>query len=251
MVEKNAYLTRLDHLGNEKETSKMADRLTFEQRDFALDRIRGFFAHSRELINSDDMAYLFATGKSELEIRNALTLYLHRILEPSQHALREWKRHDLAIVDSSGQPLLIVEGKVWSHTDVLTPKKLLVGERSIKSALENDIQKLVVSRKKHPNVRSFITIILFSIDVTSSTAAIKPGEIVKYEALHRRGITKYATIKKLEDHGRAKLRNLLDNYGKSMFLPMWNGSYHGMEVSSEVLILEPDFDKISKEKNYR
>ena len=156
------------------------DRFTFEQRDFTLDRIRGLFAHSRDLIEPDDMAYLFATGKSELEIRNALTLYLHRNLEPSQHALREWKRHDLAVLDSSGQPMLIIEGKVWSHTDVLTSKKLLVGEKSIKTALENDIQKLADSKKKYPNVRCFITIILFSIDVTSSTADVKPSEIVKY-----------------------------------------------------------------------
>jgi hypothetical protein len=26
---------------------------------------------------------------------------------------------------------------------------------------------------------------------------------------------------------------------------MWSGIYHGMEVSSEVLILEPDFDRKS------
>jgi hypothetical protein len=245
MVENNAYLTRLEHLGDEKEITMMPDRFTFEQRDFTLDRIRGLFAHSRDLIESDDMAYLFATGKSELEIRNALTLYLHRNLEPSQHALREWRRHDLAIVDSFGQPMLIIEGKVWSHTDVLTSKKLLVGEKSIKSALENDIQKLADSKKKYPNVRCFITIILFSIDVTSSTANSNTSEIVKYEALHRRGITKYETMEKLEDEGRAKLRNLLDKYGESMFLPMWSGIYHGMEVSSEVLILEPDFDKKS------
>jgi hypothetical protein len=221
----------------------VSDRFTFEQRDFTLDRIRGLFAHSRDLIESDDMAYLFASGKSELEIRNALTLYLHRNLEPSQHALREWKRHDLAVLDSSGQPMLIIEGKVWSHTDVLTSKKLLVGEKSIKTALENDIQKLADSKKKHPNVRCFITIILFSIDVTGSTADIKSSEIVKYEALHRRGMKKYKSINKLQDEGRAALRDFLDDYGQTMFLPMWSGVYHGMEVSSEVLILEPHFGK--------
>jgi hypothetical protein len=221
------------------------DRFTFEQRDFTLDRIRGLFAHSQELIEADDMAYLFATGKSELEIRNALALYLHRKLEPSQHALREWKRHDLAVLDSSGQPMVILEGKVWSHMDVLTPKKLLVGEKSIKTALENDIQKLADSKKKYPNVRCFITIILFSIDVTGSTADVKPREIVKYEALHRRGMKKYKSINKLQDEGRAALRDFLDGYGETMFLPMWSGVYHGMQVSSEVLILEPDFGKRS------
>jgi hypothetical protein len=223
------------------------DQFSFEASDFSLDRIRGLFAHSGELIDSDDMAYLFATGKSELEIRNALALYLHRNLEPSQHALREWKRHDLALLDSSGQPMLIIEGKVWSHTDVLTPKKLLVGEKSIKTALENDIQKLVDSKKKYPSVRCFITIVLFSIDVTSSTAEVKTSEIVKYEPLHRRGMKKQKTIGKLQDEGRAKLREFLDGYGQTMFLPMWRGIYHGMEVTSEVLILEPDFGKRSHE----
>jgi hypothetical protein len=197
------------------------------------------------LIEADDMAYLFATGKSELEIRNALALYLHRKLEPSQHALREWKRHDLAVLDSSGQPMLIIEGKVWSHMDVLTSKKLLVGEKSIKTALENDIQKLADSKKKYPNIRCFITIILFSIDVTGSTTEVKPREIVKYEPLHRRGMKKYKSINKLQDEGRAALRNFVDDYGQTMFLPMWSGVYQGMEVSSEVLILEPDFGKRS------
>ena len=245
MVENMTYLTRLEHLGDEKELIMMPDRFTFERRDFTLDRIRGLFAHARDLIESEDMAYLFATGKSELEIRNALALYLHRNLKPSQHALREWRRHDLAIVDSFDQPMLIIEGKVWSHTDVLTSKKLLVGEKSIKAALENDIQKLADSKKKYPNVRCFITIILFSIDVASRSENSSTSEIVKYEALHRRGINKFETMEKLEDEGRTKLRNLLDKYGESMFLPMWNGIYHGMEVSSEVLILEPDFAKIS------
>jgi len=223
------------------------DQFSFEASDFSLDRIRGLFAHSGELIDSDDMAYLFATGKSELEIRNALALYLHRNLEPSQHALREWKRHDLAVLDSSGQPMVIIEGKVWSHMDVLTPKKLLVGEKSIKTALENDIQKLVDSKKKYPNVRCFITIILFSIDVTTSSADLQTSEIVKYEPLHRRGMKKYKTLSQLKSAGREKLGDFLDDYGQTMFLPMWRGSYHGMEVASEVLILEPDFGKRSHE----
>ena len=223
------------------------DQFSFEASDFSLDRIRGLFAHSGELINHEDMAYLFATGKSELEIRNALALYLHSNLDTTQHALREWKRHDLALLDSSGQPMFIIEGKVWSHMDVLTPKKLLVGEKSIKTALENDIQKLADSKKKYPSVRCFITIVLFSIDVTTSSADLQTSEIVKYEPLHRRGMKKYKTLSQLKSAGREKLGDFLDDYGQTMFLPMWSGIYHGMEVTSEVLILEPDFGKRSHE----
>lgn len=245
VVENNEYLTRLKHLGDEDEAIMKTDLFSFKASDFSIDRIRGLFSHSQELIKHEDLAYLFATGKSELEIRNALALYLHRELEPSQHALREWKRHDLAVLDSSGQPMVIIEGKVWSHMDVLTPKKLLVGEKSIKTALENDIQKLVDSKKKYPNVRCFITIVLFSIDVTTSSADLQTSEIVKYEPLHRRGMKKYKTIGKLRDEGREKLGDFLDGYGQTMFLPMGSSLYHGMQVSSEVLILEPDFGKKS------
>ena len=223
------------------------DQFSSKASHFSIDRIRGLFAHSGALIKPEDMAYLFATGKSELEIRNALALYLHSNLDTTQHALREWKRHDLALLDSSGQPMFIIEGKVWSHMDVLTPKKLLVGEKSIKTALENDIQKLADSKKKYPSVRCFITIVLFSIDVTTSSADLQTSEIVKYEPLHRRGMKKYKTLGQLKSAGREKLGDFLDDYGQTMFLPMWSGLYHGMEVSSEVLILEPDFGKRSHE----
>ena len=223
------------------------DQFSSKASDFSIDRIRGLFAHSGALIKHEDMAYLFATGKSELEIRNALALYLHSNLDTTQHALREWKRHDLALLDSSGEPMFIIEGKVWSHMDVLTPKKLLVGEKSIKTALENDIQKLADSKKKYPSVRCFITIVLFSIDVTTSSADLQTSEIVKYEPLHRRGMKKYKTLGELKSAGREKLGDFLDDYGQTMFLPMWSGIYHGMKVTSEVLILEPDFRKRSHE----
>ena len=245
MIEKCHNLNRLGYLGNEKETVMISGQFSFKRDAIFLDGIRGLMAHSAGLIDADHMAYLFATGKSELEIRNALALYLHRELDPSQHALREWKRHDLAVVDSLGDPLLLIEGKVWAHTDVITPKKLSGGDKSIKTALENDLKKLMKSRKKYPKVRCFATTVLFSIDVKGSTATLKPAEIVKYESLHRRGLNKCRSIENLEDAGSTKMRALLEKYGDLMWLPMWRGTYHGMEVRSEILILQPDFDKKS------
>ncbi len=220
------------------------DQFSLDFQNLTLDRIRGLFAHSRDLIDSEDMAYLFATGKSELEIRNALTLYLHRNLEPTQHSLREWKRHDLAVVDSTGKPVLIIEGKVWAYSDVINVRKRTGNGNSIRAALENDLKKLIEARQKYPNVRCYITIILFGIDSTSSMALLSPKDIVKYASLHQQGIAKYESLGQLEDEGRTKLIDLLNLYGDSMFLPMWRGSYHGMEMTSLVVILEPDFDKI-------
>jgi hypothetical protein len=220
------------------------NQFSLDVKNLTIDRIRGLFAHSRDLIESDDMAYLFATGKSELEIRNALALYLHRNLEPAQHSLREWKRHDLAVVDSAGKPVLIIEGKVWAHSDVINVRKRTGNRNSIRSELVKDIKKLIKAKEKYPDVRCYITIILFSIDVMNSTALLGTKEIVKYAPLHRQGLTKYEILGQLEDEGVTKLIDLLSQYGDFMFLPMWEGSYHGMEMKSSVLILEPDFDKI-------
>ena len=220
------------------------DQFSLDVKSLSIDRIRGLLSHSGELIEDDDMAYLFATGKSELEIRNALALYLHRNLDTTQHSLREWKRHDIAIVDFTGEPILIIEGKVWAHSDVVNVRKLGGNEKSIRSALKSDLKKLIKAKEKYPDVRCYITIILFSIDVTSNSALLRAKDIVKYEPLHRQGITKFGSLDRLEEEGRLKLIDLLNLYGDSMFLPMWRGSYHGMEVRGSVFILEPDFDKI-------
>ena len=202
--------------------------------------MRGLIAHSGSLIDNDEAAFLFATGKSELEIRNSLALYMHRNLDPSQIALREWKRHDLAVIDQAGIPMLIIEGKVWSHTDAITPTKLTGSKKSIKAALEADIKKLAAAKKKYPDVHCFITTILFSIDVTSHVEIVDTRDIVKYEPLHRRGLKAHHDLDLLTDAGHMKVRELMDRYGQTMYLPMWEGEYRGMRVKSEILILEPD-----------
>lgn len=219
-----------------------------------LHQVRGMVSHSMDRISPDDAAYLFATGKSELEIRNALALWLHDNLTLGHISIREWRRHDLAVLDAKLQPLMILEGKVWSHTDVVTPKKLMNGKKSIRAELENDLNKLAHATEKYPGVNVFITIVLFSIDidgVNSSTDYADDyinetntqsyyGEVVKYASLHRRGIRTSGGLDNLMDNSREKLRDLLSLYGESMSLPLWTGSFYGVTVKSEIFILEPE-----------
>ena len=66
------------------------------------------------------------------------------------------------------------------------------------------------------------------------------------QILYRLGIKKYGDLGGLTTAAGGKIRELLDEYGEWLYIHMWTGSYHGMRVESELLILEPDFDKIRK-----
>lgn len=222
------------------------EKFTFDPKNINVGDIRALFAMTQHKFDPDDMAYLFATGKSELEIRNVLSLHVHNSLERSQYALREWKRHDFAVIDDTGSPILIIEGKVWTHSDVVNPRKLKKGNKSIKAALEADLKKLIAAKDKYPDVNCFITMIIFTVDVSSRTTTAKTGDLVKYESTHRSGIKKYGDLGGLTMEAGSKIRDLLNEYGEWLYIRMWTGSYHGMRVESELLILEPDFDKINK-----
>ncbi len=216
--------------------------------DIHVSHVRGMISRSLDRISPDDAAYLFATGKSELEIRNALAMHLHHNLAPGQIAIREWKRHDLAILNSALEPLVILEGKVWSHTDVITRDKLMNGEKSIRTALENDIKKLADAADTYEGVKGFITIVLFSIDIDESSSAAEYREVVKYASLHRRGIKAKKGLENLMHDAHGKLMDLLDNYGESIYLPLWTGSFHGMTVKSSIYVLKPELTQGGKHR---
>jgi hypothetical protein len=208
--------------------------------------VRGMIARSLDRISPDDAAYLFATGKSELEIRNALAIHLHHNLAPGQISIREWKRHDLAVLNSKLEPLMILEGKVWSHTDVITPKKLMNGRKSIRAELENDLKKLAKATDTYAGVAGFITIVLFSIDINEFDSLAEYRDVVKYAPLHRRGVQAKKGIENLMDDAHVKMNDLLNKYGESIYLPLWTGSFHGMTVKSEIFIMKPELSLLDE-----
>ena len=56
---------------------------------------------SSKRISPDDLAYLFATGKSELEFRNLIALQMHDSKKSSEVIAREWHRHDLTVLENN------------------------------------------------------------------------------------------------------------------------------------------------------
>jgi hypothetical protein len=211
-----------------------------------LDTVRGLMAHASDLIDPNEAAYLFATGKSELEVRNALALHINREANDGYVAIREWKRHDLAVLDSQGDPFLIIEGKSWVHSDAIKPAKLKKGDTSIRAGLEGDLAKLVEARRKFPQAQTYITTLLFSIEFSDESTHAPIHKAVKYASLHKQGVKASGDLEKLMDSGRSAMLDFFGNYGTSMWLPLWTGEFRGLTVKSEIIILEPDFAKVEK-----
>ena len=209
----------------------------------SLEAVASLFEKASQSLDPNDAAFLFATGKSELEVRDVLALYLHNQLEDGQHATREWKRHDLAVLDKKAHPLLILEGKSWAHSNPLSLSKLNIGDKSIRAGLEGDLRKIMETQESHPEVPSFITTILFSIELPTQRHLHK---FVKYAPLHRSGMKANRDFDKLCSVGKGCLQDLLHNYGEFIWQPLWDGEYMGMRVKSEINILKPDYAKVRK-----
>lgn len=189
-------------------------------------------------IHADDLAFLFATGKSELEIRTQIALYLNRHREFDETVAREWSRHDLAIF-RRGLPSVVIEGKSWLHADAVNEKKLLKGHKSIRHGLEEDIKKLRKSASKFPELNTFITMLNFSIDVRRlDTSSIIDAEI-KYEKTHLKGLREFDTLEDLAGHGRSRISDLLSQYGMVRRAPIKVGFYLGAPVEADFYILQP------------
>jgi hypothetical protein len=189
-------------------------------------------------IKPDDLAYLFATGKSELEIRNAIALHMHKHTQGQQVISREWKRHDLAVLEF-GKPRIVVEGKSWVHADAADSKKLVEGEKSIRHGLHNDLEKLEVTRNEFPNVSTFITMILFTVDLQGATPSQLNEAQVKYAPTHLRGIKKHSDAVELAGRGRGALSHFLNDYGVIKRHPLNVGRYLRFPVEADFFLLQP------------
>ena len=188
-------------------------------------------------IAPDDLAYLFATGKSELEIRNQIALYMHRNRSENQVVSREWQRHDLAILEN-GNPQLIIEGKSWIHADAANPKKLIKGEKSICHGLNKDLKKIKNTSKKYGHINGYISIILFTVDVTVKTKKEIKNLSIKYAEGHLKAINS----KKIDSDGsggREALSEFLKKYGVVKRHLLDVGEYMDCKVAADFFILKP------------
>jgi hypothetical protein len=190
-------------------------------------------------IDPNDLAYLFATGKSELEIRNQVALHMHRNLDPDYIVTREWHRHDLAVLED-GKPQVLIEGKSWIHADAVNPGKMYSGKNSIVSGLERDIRKLYSTRETNPAVNIFISTVLFTIDVQRSTNKRLLEAGIPYADTHRRGIKNHENAIELVGRGRRELSELLSRYGIVKRSSLKTGYFHEFRVEADIFLFKPE-----------
>jgi hypothetical protein len=190
-------------------------------------------------IDPDDLAFLFASGKSELEIRNQIGLHLHRITNSDQIVTREWLRHDLAILEH-GEPKLLIEGKSWIHADAVNPSKMHSGKKSIVYGLEQDMRKMLKTEKKFTEINKFITIILFTVDVERATKARAKEAAITYADSHRSGIKAHENAIELAGRGRGVLSDLLSRYGVVKRSSLNTGYFHEFRVEADFFLLKPE-----------
>lgn len=88
----------------------------------------------------DKLAYLTATSKPERPIRDRLAWTLQQHLQPEMNVACEWKRRDLTIHTTDGQPQVGVEVKVAAAFNLCSAKT--PGWHPLLSHLGNDLDKL-------------------------------------------------------------------------------------------------------------
>lgn len=203
------------------------------------DNVMALFQDAIHSMHADDLAFLFATGKSELELRTQIALHLNRHKGPDQSVAREWNRHDLALFHH-GLPTVVVEGKSWLHADAVNEKKLMKGPKSIRHGLEEDLKKLEKSFNTFPELNTYITMLNFSIDVRHLDMSFENADI-KYEKTHLKGLHEFRNLEDLAGHGRSRISDLLSQYGTVKRIPLRVGNYLNMPMEADFYLLQPHF----------
>jgi hypothetical protein len=215
-------------------------------REITADSVCVMMAVALAHVDADDLAYLFATGKNELYLRDHLAAYMHRNLGLSEEQFigREWKKHDLTI-NNGANPYAIIEGKSYIHYDAANPKHLEKGKNTIKHDLERDLAKTVKTFKralgKKDDRKIIFTAIMFTVEVTKDHDE-SIGNIT-YAKYHRQGGNKFGSYPVLIQEGRKNLRELMSRYGKVSSVPLNTGKYKGMQVTADFFAVENIGDK--------
>ena len=192
-------------------------------------------------VDPDDLAYLFATGKNELYLRDQLAAYMHRNLGLSEEQFigREWKKHDLTI-NNGVNPYAIIEGKSYIHYDAANPKHLERGKNTIKHDIERDLDKTIKTFKRTLGKKGERKIIFTAIIFTVEVAPDHEESIgnITYAKYHRQGGNKFGSYAVLIQEGRKNLRELMSRYGNVSSVPLNTGKYKGMQVTAEFFAVE-------------
>jgi hypothetical protein len=199
------------------------------------------------LIDPDDLAFYFASGKSEGLIRDHIATFMHKNLSLSgpEYVTREWKRHDLAVIYED-EPLVLIEGKSWIYHDAYRKSKLLTDKKSILNGALRDAKKLIETKKRHDLTEIYISTILYGIDTSMNHERSKMG--ITYYDSHGQGIKSAGNFHDLNGIGRSNLTQLHQAFGTTRRIPLRAGRYHGMQVEADFFLtrIEDDIYQVQK-----
>jgi hypothetical protein len=186
-------------------------------------------------INPIDLAFYFASGKSEGLMRDFFSANLHKELSlvGSEHVTREWRRHDLAILRDD-QPIALIEGKSWIYHDAYRQKMLLGEKKSIFRGAFEDIKKLAVARNSFNSPDIFVSTILYGVDVSTNAEDSKMS--VTYFDSHEKGIASAGSFAELNAVARENMNKLHNALGATRHFSINAGKYHGMQVEADFWI---------------
>lgn len=190
-----------------------------------------------QFFSPDQLAFLFSVGKIELLVRNLLVQQIaEKVKIPEDQAVvREWKRHDLAFLES-GQPSTLFEGKAWLHSDAVSQSKLDQSADSIWANHVGDLDKIRATYASGLKGKAFITMILSSVNVEKIDSELRTT--VSYFETHARGIKQSGSFQQLRIQGNQNMVRLLEKHGRVVSGELFSGDYAGAEVVADYFILE-------------
>lgn len=190
-----------------------------------------------KFFSPDQLAFLFSVGKVELLVRNLLVQQISaKITIPEDQAVvREWKRHDLAFLES-GKPTALFEGKAWLHSDAVSQSKLDQSADSIWANHLADIAKIRATYESGSKAKAFITMILSSVNVEKIELELRTT--VSYLNTHARGIKQSGSFEQLRTQGNQNMVRLLEKHGHVVSGELFSGEFAGAEVVADCFVLE-------------
>jgi hypothetical protein len=202
---------------------------------FSASELVGLTCESVKSKNNDDLAYLAATGKIELSIRDSLGALITRKF-PNLTAAREYQRRDLVIL-GDGHPLAIIEGKFWISFEANSPSKLHNPnpKEGLIAASKSDIVKMN-DLHLSSGCKRFISTVLFAADIRQLEARHLPA--VKYPNWHRRGSADGVDLITAHSLGVTSFLEATRPFGPGTTRRLFEGRVYGMTVVADVVICE-------------
>jgi hypothetical protein len=212
-----------------------------------LDRLADDASQAFRAQHPELLAFMFASGKSEGYLRDVFGAHLNRNLLQSgfEHVTREWKKHDLAVMDGD-RPTVLVEGKSWISHDAYRKSKLITDKQSIFAGALTDVKKLIKAKRKYPEVEIYISTVVFGIN----TDAVIDYEMfnITYGDSHHLGLKKAGSFDELVSVARGNTTRLHELFGPTRRFPLEVGRYKGMQIEADFYLTEVTNDLESIEQ---